>query len=133
MRLPASLRGALYIAGGIVAASGALWLAVHDSSRRLAVACMEVHGTTAMVLLVLTGSIVGLHAMTGWRERRNRASGAILSAALVFLIATGALLYYVGDEGARHLASVTHWIVGLAAIALTVLHVLLGQRSARES
>lgn len=132
MRLPASLRGALYVTGGVVAASGVVWLVVHDASRRVAVACMEVHGTTAMALLVLTGAVVALHAATGWRERRNRASGAILSTALLIVIATGALLYYVGDEGARNLASVTHWVLGLAAIALTGLHVWFGQRGARE-
>lgn len=133
MRLPASLRGALYVTSGLVAASGALWLVMHDASRRVAMACMEVHGTTAMVLLVLTGAAAALHAPAGWRERRNRASGAILSTALIVLIATGALLYYVGDERARTLASVAHWTVGLAAVAAAAMHVWLGQRGARWS
>lgn len=132
MRLPLSLRAAFYVTSGIVAASGALWLMVHDDSRRAAVACMEVHGTIAMILLALAGAVVALHSATGWREGRNRASGAVLSTALVVLIATGALLYYLGDERARAFASATHWAAGLAAIVLTVLHVRLGQRGARE-
>jgi hypothetical protein len=131
MRLPASLRGALYATGGLVAASGSLWLVVHDASRRLAVACIEVHGTTAMALLVLVGAAAALHAPTGWRERRNRASGAILSTALIVLMATGALLYYLGDEGARSVTSVAHWTAGLAAVALGGVHVWLGRRGPR--
>jgi len=131
MRLPASLRGALYATGGLVAASGSLWLVVHDGSRRLAVACIEVHGVTAMALLVLIGAAAALHVPTGWRERRNRASGAILSTALIVLVATGAVLYYAGDDVARNAASVAHWTVGLAAVALAGLHVWLGRRGAR--
>ena len=131
MRLPASLRGGLYATGGLVAASGSLWLVVHDASRRLAVTCLEIHGIAAMALLVLVGAAAALHAPTGWRERRNRASGAILSTALVVLMATGALLYYLGDEGARSAASFAHWTAGLAAVALAVLHVWRGRRGQR--
>lgn len=132
MRLPLSLRTALYATSGLVAASGVLWLVVHDASRAVAVACMEVHGSLAMILLVITGAVIALHSATGWRERKNRASGAVLGTALIVLTATGALLYYLGDEHARALASVTHWAVGVAAIALTALHVWLGRRSALE-
>lgn len=131
MRLPASLRAGLYAAGGAVAASGVAWLFLHDSSRRLAVVCMQVHGTTAMALLVLIGAAAASHAPAGWRERRNRASGTILSTALSLLVASGALLYYLGDERARSVASIVHWVIGCAGIALAALHVRLGRRSAR--
>ena len=42
------------------------------------------------------------------------------------------LNHYLGDERARSLASAAHWTIGLAAIALTALHVWLGRRSAHD-
>jgi len=131
MRLPASLRFATYTVGLIVAASGVTWLLAPQGSRRISAACMGVHGSAAMVFLVLVGAVAALHAPTGWRERKNRASGAVLSGTLSVLVATGAMLYYVGDEGMRNAASVVHWALGCAALLLGGLHVWLGRR-ARE-
>ena len=129
MRLPASLRAALYTVGLLVAASGVIWLFTRDGSRRLAAACMQVHGGAAMMLLVLIGAVAALHAPAGWRERKNRASGAVLATVLTVLLVTGALLYYLGDEGARSMASTVHWTVGCAALVLGALHIWLGRRS----
>ena len=129
MRLPASLRVATYGVGLIVAASGVTWLLAPQASRRVAAACMEVHGSAAMVLLVLVGAVAALHAPTGWRERKNRLSGAVFAATLTVLVATGAMLYYVGDEGLRGAASVVHWAIGCAVLLLGGLHVWLGRRS----
>lgn len=129
MRLPASLRAPLYAIGLLVAGSGVIWLLAREGSRRLAVACMQVHGSAAMVLLILIGAVVALHAPTGWRDRKNRASGAILAAVLAVLVATAALLYYAGDERARSIASLVHWTLGCAALVLGGVHVWLGWRS----
>ena len=129
MRLPASLRFATYGVGLIVAASGVTWLLAPQGSRRVTAACMQVHGGAAMVLLVLIGAVAALHAPTGWRERKNRASGAFLATTLSVLVATGAMLYYVGDEGLRSAASVVHWAVGCAGLLLGGLHIWLGRRS----
>lgn len=129
MRLPASLRAALYTVGLLVAASGVIWLFTRAGSRRLALACMQMHGGAAMVLLVIIGAVAALHAPAGWRERRNRASGAVLAAVLTVLLVTGALLYYLGDEGARSMASTVHWTVGCAALVLGGIHIWLGRLS----
>ena len=129
MRLPASLRATLYATGLIVAASGVTWLFARDGARRLAAASMQVHGSAAMALLVVIGAVAALHAPVGWRERKNRVSGALFTTALAVLAITGALLYYAGDDGARSAASVLHWSVGCAALVLGGAHVWLGQRS----
>lgn len=131
MRLPASLRAALYALGLMVGASGVIWLFAREGSRRLASACMQVHGSAAMALLVVIGGVAALHAPIGWREHKNRASGAIFATALGVLLITGALLYYLGDERARSAASVVHWTIGCAAFILGGAHVWLGRR-ARE-
>lgn len=128
MRLAASLRAALYGVGLLVTASGVIWLFTPAASRRLAAACMQVHGSAAMAFLVLVGAVFALHAPMGWRERKNRASGAAFAAALAVLLATGALLYYLGGEGARSVSSTMHWTVGCAALVLGGVHVWLGRR-----
>lgn len=129
MRLPASVRGTLYVAGTLVAGSGILWLVARERSRGIATVCMQVHGSVAMVLLVFIGAAAALHAPAGWREEKNRASGALFASALSLLIVTAALLYYAGDERTRNVASIVHWTVGLATIALAGVHAWLGRRS----
>jgi len=135
MRLAASLRYSVYGLAGVLLASGALWLVFHyfviapqDHAGWTAVA-MRVHGAAAMALLVLAGSAIGLHATSAWRERKNRASGLVLGAALVIMTITGYLLYYAGGEAVRSLASLSHWIAGLALPGVFAAHALLGRRS----
>lgn len=129
MRLPANLRVTTYAVTSVVAASGVTWLLAPRGARRVAAACMEIHGSAAMVLLVLIGAVAALHAATGWRERRNRTSGALFATLLSVLVATGAMLYYVGDESLRSAASLVHWTIGCAALLLGGLHVWTGRRS----
>src|SRR5947208_429215 len=65
MRLPASLRAGLCALGLMVGASGVVWLFAREGSRRLALACMQVHGSAAMALLVVIGAVAALHAPVG--------------------------------------------------------------------
>jgi multisubunit Na+/H+ antiporter MnhC subunit len=132
MRLPVSLRAALYATGAVVLGSGVAWLVARDPTRPgLATASMEIHGGAAMVLLVLVGAVSALHAATAWREGKNRWSGTAVAAVVTVLILTGFLLYYLGDEDMRGFVSIVHWTVGVAAAALLSLHVWLGVRAAK--
>lgn len=134
-RLAASLRYSLYAVTAIVFASGALWLAARYSPPSaglpdgLAAVSMRVHGGAAMVLLILIGCAVSLHAPGGWRGRKNLATAISLSAALVLLTATGYCLYYLGDESVRMVSSLSHWVLGLALPAALACHVWLGRRN----
>ena len=132
MRLPANLRLSLYGTGALVALSGIAWLWGHyfageTLSRRVAAVSMEIHGGAMMLVLVLVGSAAALHAPTGWREKKNRRSGALLASVLATLTATGFLLYYLGDERARAAASVLHWAVGLLSPVILAAHIRLGR------
>ncbi|HUQ76088.1 MAG TPA: hypothetical protein VM183_15295 [Burkholderiales bacterium] len=126
MRLPPSLRLGLYATGAVVTASGLAWLASQHGRSAL----MQIHGTASMALLVLIGAVTALHAPAGWRERKNRWSGATVAGALTFLALTGLLLYYLGDERARAMTSLWHWTVGVLAAAALGVHVWLGARRA---
>ena len=125
MRLPASLRASFYVATALVTASGIVWL-LQPSVGLLS---MEIHAAAAMALLVITGSTFALHAPGAWREHKNRASGTLVGVVLLILAVSGYLLYYLGQESLRHVTSVVHWGVGLAAPILLCLHVWLGRRS----
>lgn len=131
MPLPTSLRVGLYGTGGLVAASGLVWLAAPRGWSGVATTCMKIHGTAAMILLVTMGAAVALHAPAAWRERKNRGSGLLFSAGLATLILTGALLYYAGSERTRSAASTVHWVVGLATIGLAVTHITRGRKAGR--
>jgi len=134
MRLAPSLRYGLYTTTAVVFLSGALWLAarylpaLRVPGGGLAAATLRIHGGAAMVLLVLIGSVVSLHAPEGWRERKNIATGISLGAALILLTATGYCLYYLGDESNRAISSLGHWLLGLALPVALVCHIKLGRR-----
>lgn len=132
MRLPASLRAAFYATGALLFASGMAWLGLHyEAPERTAAAALtlEVHGGAAMAVLFVAGGVLALHAPSAWRERKNRASGALLAAALALLTASAFLLYYAGGDALREQASLVHWAIGAAAPLLVWLHLALGRRT----
>ena len=135
LRLAASLRYSLYAATVALLASGAGWLMVRYifAAGRLpegvAATAMRIHGAAAMATLVLTGSAIALHVPCAWRERRNRLAGLAFSVVLALVVLTGYLLYYVGSEAERAIASMGHWILGLAIPIAFACHASLGRRS----
>jgi hypothetical protein len=128
MRLALRLRLWLYASAALLWASGAAWLLANyfaparSLPAGLAAASLRIHGGVAMLLLVLAGMAVALHVPGAWRERKNRVSGLVMAVALIGLVITGYLLYYAGGESARALASVAHWLPGLALPAVGLWH-----------
>jgi hypothetical protein len=128
MKLAASLRYSLYGTLAALFASGTAWLATRYGARapfgdsRWSAVSMQVHGAAAMALLVLAGGAIALHVGSAWRERRNRVSGLAVGIALLAMTVTGYLLYYAGEDSERAIASVAHWVVGLAAPLVVAWH-----------
>jgi hypothetical protein len=116
-RLHIMLRSLVYAVLALLLCTGALWEA--DIARPTII---KLHGASAMLSLVVFGVVLGRHVATGWAAKANRASGVALLAALFWLLATGYLLYYAGDETLRALASQTHFWIGLALAAVFALH-----------
>ena len=133
MRLAPSLRYSLLATATVLFASGVPWLAARylPGSQSLpegvATASMRIHGGAAMAILALTGSVVALHVPGAWRERKNLASGVALGVSLIALTVTGYCLYYLGDDYARAIASLGHWLLGLTALPVFVWHILAGR------
>ena len=111
------MRTLIYAALFALVATGVLWK--FDMQRAL---LMKIHGAAAMAGMVLVGALLARHVPCGWKKRANRASGAALLVALLWLLVSGYVLYYSGSEVLHAFASQTHFWVGVALAALFGLH-----------
>jgi RsiW-degrading membrane proteinase PrsW (M82 family) len=84
---------------------------------------LQVHGASAMLMMVYYGYILATHVHAGWRSRRNRLSGLILLSALAFMIVSAYGLYYIGGEDLRAVVSLAHLIVGFSLPLVIGVHV----------
>ena len=138
LRLPRWQEAAVYAGGGVLAASGAAWLVLHDfltvrgdfgpQPHPLEHPVLIVHGVAAAAFLIVAGAMIPVHVRLGLAGVRNRVSGIATGAGLLLLAASGAGLYYVGDEGWRAGVSTAHWAAGLAATAVLAWHAVAGRR-----
>ena len=60
--------------------------------------------------------------------RWRRWSGGWLAGTTIFLTLTGYALYYIGSKEILDWVGVAHWAVGLAALALFLIHWLSKSR-----
>lgn len=137
IRLEAWHRRSIYAVMGALAGSGVLWLLFHFCLRtqtQWGVAphplerwWLRLHGLAAMLTLLALGSLISTHIRPAWLHSRNRLSGPSLAVLLALPIATGYALYYFGGEQARPLISVVHWLLGLAVVALLLVHASIGR------
>jgi hypothetical protein len=112
--------------------SGVVWLIVHYlvnqqdafglQTTPSEIWSLKVHGAFAFLALWTGGLIWGVHVVRAWKGGRHRWSGGLLFTGLAVLIATGYLLYYVGDEHARDIISWIHWILGLMLPVAYLMH-----------
>jgi len=133
----------VYSSSGLLLGSGILWLVfryflrVHgefgETPSPLESWCLRVHGASAMLVLVVLGSLLPVHVRRGWHQRRNLLAGIVLGSAAMLLIASGYALYYFGGEETRPWISAFHWLLGLGALPLLIWHILRGRvASARK-
>jgi hypothetical protein len=95
---------------------------------------LRLHAAFAFGALWLVGFLSARHIVNGWVSRRRRLSGLSMLGGAGILILTGYLLYYLSSDGARGIASIAHWGVGLFAPALFIWHrFAVGRRRARET
>lgn len=119
-------------------ASGAGWLVADQTKEsangeiwQQAVAyLLMVHGAAAMLTLMLLGALFPLHIGRAWRAKKNRATGIVMLAFNVVLIATAFGLYYLSSEILRPWASDLHIAIGLALPLLFLAHIKTGRKRA---
>lgn len=89
---------------------------------------LRAHALFAFATMWLGGWLWVVHIAPNWRRGHRRASGIVTVAALLALIASGYLLYYVADDRWRLSVSTLHWAIGLLAIAPVLVHLLHDRR-----
>jgi predicted small integral membrane protein len=139
LRLKSSFRLAIYAAFAVLFLTGAGWLLADwqkDISsdeiwQQILAYLLMVHGGAAMVMLLLLGALIPLHAMRAWRSRKNRVSGSVMVTLNTMLIVTAFGLYYLGSETVRPWMSWTHIAAGFSLPLLFPVHIFLGRRESR--
>ncbi|MEQ1880873.1 MAG: DUF4405 domain-containing protein [Burkholderiales bacterium] len=134
---------AVYLATGALVVSGILWLMLHyfftgkgefgPTIHPLETWMLRAHGAAAMAGLIVYGSLLPVHIRRAWAIRRNIVLGVGLVALMLLLTVSGYLLYYAGGEETRPVISAVHWIIGLAAPALLVWHIVSGKIQTRSA
>jgi len=80
------------------------------------------HAVFSFAAVWMFGALWSDHIVRGWRARQRRPTGGTLFGVLVWLTITGCALYYIGSDRWRSWTSLAHWIIGLAAIVLFIVH-----------
>ncbi len=131
--LPPARRRAVYLVSGGVWATGGLWLIYHyfmsvkdefgfDTVHPWEKWWLIAHAAVAIWATWMFGNLWLHHIKLGWNVRARWISGGSLFLVMLWLIGTGFLLYYVGNDKIRNLTALLHWIPGLAALVLFLLH-----------
>ncbi len=110
--------------------TGALFEGLAVPADSTAAWSLRAHGLSAMLSLLVLGSLVLAHMRRACVLRRNRVSGLVLASIFVVLIASGYALYYFGSEELRPVIGTIHWLLGLVCAPLLVLQIALGRRRA---
>ncbi len=123
---------AVYSVGWGIWLTGLLWVVFHYflkvkgrfgfKSNPLEEWWLISHGLFAVGATFLLGVLWRSHVVVGWDMRWRRRSGGWLAGTVIFLILTGAAIYYVGDPDWLNSVAIAHWAVGIAAIALFFVH-----------
>ena len=136
-KLPRWHEWSIYVTFGLLLVTGVAWLVLdhwvrvegefgpeHHPAEHL---MLILHGIAAYAVLIVAGALIPVHIKLGWSIRRNLRSGIAIASALVVLGFTALGLYYLSAEGPRALASLAHWLVGIAAAPLLAVHVIRGR------
>jgi hypothetical protein len=86
------------------------------------------HATLGLLMMVALGALWSVHMRAGWRKRRQRGSGLLLAAALLWLAITAVGVYYLADEFLANVAGLSHLAVGGLLLLPFAWHALKGHR-----
>jgi hypothetical protein len=128
--------------GGLLWLSGVAWLLLHNffqvqgefgpQTNPWEAWMLRIHGAMMIAALLGTGSLLVVHVWRGWSYRSQRAVGLTLISVVAVLVASGYLLYYLTDDTWRSTTGLIHWIIGLAALPVFMLHYLQGRQIGRS-
>jgi hypothetical protein len=112
--------------------SGAAWLVFHyffpaqtefgSGPNPAEPVLMKVHGAIAVFAVALLGWISARHVGENWSRNRKRISGVTILSAYILLVVTGYSLYYVLQDDVREGVGQAHEILGVASLAIALIH-----------
>jgi len=131
-RPTAAIRRTLYLVGIAVWVSGVLYwtfdkymLQQSDiglSENPLQVWWLRLHAATATLAVWGFGYMSAIHVQRNWSAGVRRNSGSIVVGALALLTLSGYLIYYVEADRPLAMIAQLHWVVGLCAPLLFLMH-----------
>lgn len=135
-RMPGWQRLPTHLILAVCAFSGLLYFIRHELRIELpgleSHGYLVTHGISAAFALLAFGAVLPAHLRAAWVAKRNRTSGIVMIAVMSVLMLSGLLLYY-GSEEMRDDVVLTHWVVGFAAFAAFVLHLVIGRKASRTA
>jgi len=137
MRLSWGRRWFWYLVNSVLLVSGLVWLVADqlkagedgETWQRVSSSTLMVHGGTAMIALLVIGSLLDVHIVRAWRSGRNIGTGVLMLALNGGLIGTAFGLYYSGSDVARGWISAAHIALGLGLPLFVVVHIWRGRAS----
>jgi hypothetical protein len=137
-QLSRETRRAVYAIGGGIWFTGGAWLLLHyflaadgpfgPSPHWLEFWSRAAHGLFGIGSIWLFGMLWGAHVTEGWRSLRRRWTGSVMFGLFAWLVASGYLLYYLGNDRLIAATSLLHWSVGLLCPLPFVLHLFATPR-----
>ena len=80
------------------------------------------HAVFSFGAVWMFGALWPDHVVRGWKARLRRPTGGTLFGVLAWLTLTGCALYYIGNDTLRTWTSFAHWVPGVAAIVVFIIH-----------
>lgn len=90
------------------------------------------HAVFALPSVWIFGLLWLIHVKPGWRARKKRWSGGTIWSLVLWMILSGYSLYYIGDDEIRGWLSLSHWVAGLPALVVFLVHIFLQLRQVQS-
>jgi hypothetical protein len=100
-----------------------------DTLLQIKTKLLAIHGISAMLFVLLLGTLLVSHVHRAWLGRKNRPNGAFFLTAVSLLTLSGYALYYLGSESLRDADGQFHLWLGIAVPALLGWHIWCGKRA----
>jgi heme A synthase len=135
---PALLVGCLglYVSGCLLAPTTLQLRADWALGWRLAadarIGMAALHAASALAVLMFIGALWSVHMRSGWRRRRQKASGLLVVLPALLLALTGVAVYYLANEALANVAAFVHLGVGAVLLLPFLWHMVAGRRLRRR-
>ncbi len=93
---------------------------------------LKIHGASAFAMMISFGYLLATHVPIGYRAKRERILGLLLTGVQALLVVSAYYLYYGSDEDRRSLVAWTHLSLGVIYPFIIALHVVFGKNNRKN-